>query len=130
MSSNDMPFTSATTPEQAALAHAGHQSEAAVTRADMRAQLTYDARKRSTGLAYVLWFFLGYLGVHRFYLGRIGSGVAFLLLTVFCFLLTTVTFGVGAILFLSPFLWWVVDAFLIVGIAESRNRALADELTA
>src|SRR5690349_1865524 len=25
---------------------------------------------KSTGLAYVLWFFLGGLGMHRFYLGR------------------------------------------------------------
>jgi len=49
----------------------------------------YEAGRRSIGLAYVLWFFLGTLGAHRFYLKRssawvqLGIFVAGLLLIAF-----------------------------------------------
>lgn len=55
------------------------------------------APPRSMGVAYVLWFFLGFFGVHHFYLGRNGQGLAYLLLTVL--------------------LGWVGLGLLIVGIA-------------
>lgn len=35
-------------------------------------------RQKSVGVAYALWFFLGVLGAHRFYLGRVGSGLIYL----------------------------------------------------
>ena len=37
-------------------------------------KLTNEAK--SSGIAYVLWFFLGCFGAHRFYLGKTGSAVA------------------------------------------------------
>ncbi len=40
---------------------------------------------KSIGASYLLWFFLGYLGGHRFYLGRKGSAIAILLLTIIGF---------------------------------------------
>lgn len=48
------------------------------------------------GIAFILAYFLGYLGVHRFYLGKHGTGVIQLL-----------TFGGLGI-------WWIVDIFLIL----------------
>jgi hypothetical protein len=36
--------------------------------------------KKSTGVAYVLWFFLGGLGIHKFYIGKTGMGIFYLLL--------------------------------------------------
>ena len=39
----------------------------------------YSATDKSIGLAYLLWFFLGLLGVHQFYLGKVGRGVGYLL---------------------------------------------------
>ncbi len=36
--------------------------------------------KKSTALAYVLWFLLGGLGIHKFYIGKTGMGVFYLLL--------------------------------------------------
>ncbi|NIA22445.1 MAG: NINE protein [Anaerolineaceae bacterium] len=32
---------------------------------------------RTTGTAYLLWFFLGFLGVHKFYLGKPVLGVLY-----------------------------------------------------
>ncbi len=34
----------------------------------------YEAGRKSAGIAYLLWFFLGTFGVHRFYLKRTTSG--------------------------------------------------------
>ena len=65
--------------------------------------------KKNVGVAYVLWFFLGGLGIHRLYLGRTGSGVAMLLITIFLFLIA----------WPAIFVWWIVDAFLIPGMARS-----------
>ncbi|MBI5403318.1 MAG: NINE protein [Ignavibacteriae bacterium] len=32
---------------------------------------------KSKGIAYLLWFFLGTFGVHKFYLGKIGVGILY-----------------------------------------------------
>jgi TM2 domain-containing membrane protein YozV len=34
---------------------------------------------KSKGLAYLLWFFLGVFGVHKFYLDKIAVGIIYLL---------------------------------------------------
>lgn len=34
---------------------------------------------KSLGVAYVLWLFLGFFGVHHFYLGKVGRGIGYLL---------------------------------------------------
>jgi len=34
---------------------------------------------KSKGIAYLLWFFLGTFGVHKFYLGKIAVGIIYLL---------------------------------------------------
>ena len=51
---------------------------------------------RSRTVALILWFFLGMFGVHRFYVGKIGSGILYL-----C---TVGLFGLG----------WFVDLFLLL----------------
>jgi TM2 domain-containing membrane protein YozV len=58
----------------------------------------------STGIAYLLWFFLGVFGVHRFYLGKTGSGLLWLLTGGLC--------GIGQ----------VVDLFLIPSMVDEANR--------
>lgn len=35
--------------------------------------------QKDVGVAYLLWFFLGALGVHQFYLGKTGRAVSYLL---------------------------------------------------
>jgi len=36
------------------------------------------APQKSVGMAYLLWFFLGVLGAHQFYLGRTGRAVSYI----------------------------------------------------
>jgi TM2 domain-containing membrane protein YozV len=82
-------------------------------------RLTND--RKSTGTAYVLWLFVGFLGGHRFYLGRSGSGVAQLVLTILGWL--TLVFGIGLLFLLIVGVWVLVDAFLIPGMIEADTAA-------
>ncbi len=58
---------------------------------------------KSKAAAYFLWFFLGFLSAHRFYLGKVTSGIIYLL--------TGQLFGIG----------WIIDLFLIEGMVERYN---------
>lgn len=61
--------------------------------------------------AYLLWFFLGGLSVHRFYLGKIGSGIIYLL--------------TGQLFFIG----WLVDLFLLSSMVNNyNNRYRIDDL--
>lgn len=71
---------------------------------------------KSVGVAYLLWFFLGFLGIHQFYLGRNGMGLAYLLLTV---LLGWV--GLGLVIVGVALL---VDLFLIPTYTRDANHRL------
>lgn len=57
-------------------------------------------------IAYVLWFFLGVFGVHRFYLGRWVTGIIWLL--------TGGLFGLG----------WLADVFFTGVMAAEEPRRL------
>ncbi|MBB3608192.1 TM2 domain-containing protein [Rhizobium sp. BK602] len=82
---------------------------------------------KSVGAAYLLWFFLGYFGAHRFYLGRVGSGAAQLILLVLgC--LTAFVF-VGVVLLAALSIWWVIDAFLIPGVIAEQKGIVRQRLT-
>lgn len=92
---------------------------------DAIAMMRYDANKKSIVVAYLLWFFLGMFGVHRFYLGRTGSGLLLLLLTLVSGVLYIVI--VGMILMGIPALWWLIDALLIPGLVRDYNNRLITE---
>ena len=93
-----------------------------------RTPAQYDIEKKSLIAAYVLWFFLGYVGAHRFYLGRPLSGFIMLALSGVTLLLTLVTFGVLSFLWFIPGLWWLIDAILIPGMAAGTNSRIADRI--
>ncbi|WZB75204.1 TM2 domain-containing protein [Achromobacter insuavis] len=89
--------------------------------------MMYDANRKSVGVAYLLWFFLGYLGGHRFYTGRAASAGAMVILTLLGIAFSVI--GVGFIMLLGVSVWAIVDAFLIPGWIRSINMELAAKLT-
>jgi hypothetical protein len=62
----------------------------------MMAEAAAIGQARNTGVAYLLWFLLGAFGAHKFYLGRVGMGFAYL------FTLGFLTVGLWIDLFTLP----------------------------
>jgi hypothetical protein len=58
---------------------------------------------KSKGVAYLLWFFLGIFGAHKFYVGKIGMGIVYLL--------TMGLFGIG----------WIIDLFTLGNQVDMYN---------
>ncbi len=96
--------------------------------ADAQAMMAFESRKKSTGVAYLLLIFLGGVGAHRFYLGRVGSACGQLALFVLGWM--TAVLVIGFFLLGALGVWLIVDLFLVPGIAESRNSALMKALSA
>jgi len=94
---------------------------------DQRAMMMYDASKKSALVAYVLWFFVGMFGGHRFYLKKTGSALFMLIGTIASIVLTFVLIGFLGLAIIG--LWVLVDAFLIPGMVEEHNQKLARQLS-
>src|SRR6266508_1849210 len=60
---------------------------------------------KSRGVYIVLGIFLGGLGIHNFYAGRIGSGIAQLLITIFTFWLVIPIFII--------WLWVIIEVIVV-----------------
>ena len=75
---------------------------------------------RSKSAAALLCFFFGGLGIHRFYTGQTGLGIALLLTTL---VLGPLTLGLW---FIVTFVWIVVDFILILsgGVTDQYGRPL------
>lgn len=76
--------------------------------------------KKSSGVAYLLWFFLGGFSGHRFYLGQPGTAAAQLALFWGGILLTAVFVGIPMLIAFA--VWWLIDAFLIGGMVEKDTQ--------
>lgn len=94
---------------------------------DTHSLMLFEANKKSAGVAYALWVFLGMLGAHRFYTGRSGTGFA--MLALFVVGLLTAAIGIGAFFILADGVWVLVDAFLIPGWIRTSNMELVAKLT-
>lgn len=88
--------------------------------------MMYDAQKKSLGVAYLLWFFLGSLGAHRFYAGKTGSAI--LQLMVWLVGWGTLIVGVGFVVLAIAGIWLLIDAFLLPGIIRTHNILLAGRI--
>ena len=93
---------------------------------DTETMMRYDANRKSALLGYILWFFLGFFGVHRLYLGRVVSGLAMLVLWGLSWLTHFIL--IGFVGFAVIGLWWLIDALLIPGMTRSYNEGLIDRL--
>lgn len=81
---------------------------------------------KSPGVAYLLWFFFGTVGAHRFYLARTGSAIAQLLLFIFGWM--TIFIGVGAFLLISLAVWVLSDGLLIPGIIQRHKSDVRKQI--
>ena len=63
--------------------------------------------KKSAGAAYLLWFFLGWISAHRFYLGKP----------------VTAILQIISYFFLIGFVWWLLDLILIPAIIDQKMEA-------
>jgi TM2 domain-containing membrane protein YozV len=83
---------------------------------------TQNTAKSST-VAWLLWFFLGSFGAHRFYFGKTGSGIGMAGLFVGSCVLTLVLIGLFG--FIALGIWWIVDAFLMNGWLKEQATGVA-----
>jgi TM2 domain-containing membrane protein YozV len=67
-------------------------------------------------VAYLLWFFLGLLGGHRFYLGKVGTGILLALLSI-----SFIGLPISG-------LWWFIDAFLLPGIMKVKRDEIRQRM--
>ncbi|SLN49065.1 TM2 domain protein [Ruegeria meonggei] len=79
-------------------------------------------------VAYLLWFFVGMFGGHRFYLGESKSAIIMLVLTILGFVSAILI--VGYFILLGVCIWVLVDAFLIPGKITTQKNIMRQQLTA
>lgn len=94
---------------------------------DTQAMMAFESQKKSGGVAYLLWFFTGGFGGHRFYMGRTGSAIGQLVLTLLGWPLL-IAGGFGLVLLVPLGVWLLVDLFLIPGILSEHNGSLMKRL--
>ena len=102
----------------------------------MRDQLAFQASKKSAGVTYALWFFLGGFGAHRFYLKDAKGGLMLLalylgggFLIAFGFASSTpeapsAAIALGALFILAYAVTLFIDLFRIGGKVERFNLNL------
>ncbi|KAA0910657.1 TM2 domain-containing protein [Pusillimonas sp. ANT_WB101] len=87
--------------------------------------LLYDAGKRSITATYVLWFFFGWVGAHRFYAGYKLSGALMLALACFGWYRVIAVEGAGFLALIFLGIWVLIDAALIPSMVRTSNLKTA-----
>lgn len=79
---------------------------------------------KSKVAAALLAFFLGTFGIHRFYLGRSGSGAMMLICTIFGWFTAGIIIGFGLIAITA--VWALIDFIRILcnGLVDAQGRKL------
>lgn len=83
---------------------------------------------KSTALAYVLWFFLGSLGVHRFYLNSPVFGLMQLGMSIVGWMLSFI--GIGFLLLVPLWIWLLFDLIWIPIRTGVVNNTAFDKIAA
>lgn len=91
-----------------------------------RRMMRYDANKRRLGVAYGLLAVTGLLGGHRFYLGRTGTAVIMLLITLLSLPWALLLWGWLGLFFTLA--WVCLDALRLPGMVQHANNQLIASL--
>jgi TM2 domain-containing membrane protein YozV len=76
---------------------------------------------KEAGLAYVLWFFLGNFGVHKFYMGKSGIGIVYVVLGVVGWM-TVWLLGLGLLFLLPLWVMLIIDLFTMSSQVRKVNE--------
>ena len=79
---------------------------------------------KSTLIAYLLWFFLGGAGIHKFYLKNNKMGILYLALTIAGVFTVTFIFGFAFFGILAIFM--IIDLFTIPKQVAEANKTIAN----
>jgi TM2 domain-containing membrane protein YozV len=89
---------------------------------EQKLTVSFAGEGKNMVLAYLLWFFLGSFGVHRFYLGKIGTGITQLILLAVGSATTVILVGFIPLLVLG--VWWIADAYFVYKHVTDANARL------
>jgi TM2 domain-containing membrane protein YozV len=89
-------------------------------------QSELEHKKKSMAVAYVLAIFLGTFGAHRFYVGKTGTAITQLVLTVLGYL--TLIILIGSFLLIAVGIWVLVDLFLLHNYVRRLNEDIEREI--
>ena len=86
-------------------------------------QMKLEEQKKNPVIAYILWWFLGFFGAHRFYVGK-EKAVVMLIISIVSFM--TVFIAIGYIGFIAMFIWWIIDGINLHKWVKQYNLQLID----
>lgn len=102
--------------------------------------MSREPKGKNLVLAYALWFFLGFLGAHRYYVGHVLKGLLFLIGTVIAVALSQansfysdskapIAFTIiGGIIGFVVFVFWVIDAFKLRRLVAETGKQVAGKV--
>ena len=77
-----------------------------------REMLIFATQKKNAGIAYILWFLLGFFGVHHFYLGNTERGLLSIPLNIFTCAVV-----------------WMIEGLVLYKKVEEYNAELLQRMT-
>lgn len=86
-------------------------------------QMRLEEQKKNAVVAYVLWWFFGFFGAHRFYM-RKDKALVMLIITILSILTAVVV--IGYIGLLAMFVWWIIDGINLHKWVTLYNLQLID----
>ena len=110
-----------------------------------------ERKRKSSVVAYLLWFFLSWLAMHKFYIGKVKQGMLYLALPWLAVIVaiaggvlsgqapgtpadSTTTAAsntalvIAGLAFLASVIWWLVDLFTLHRQVERANEGIEREI--